>query len=92
MRGQDNDRRTGRESPAGPFRRPGGFGKQPLKTEGVAGIIDKTFVWIGGFAMPDEMAVLTGQNQIEGTVSAVLFCNEENGRSEEHTSELSHMA
>ena len=29
--------------------------------------------------MPDEMAALTGQNQVAGTVSAVLFRNEENG-------------
>lgn len=29
--------------------------------------------------MPDEMTALTGQNQVEGTVSAVLFRNEENG-------------
>ena len=29
--------------------------------------------------MPDDIGMLTGQNQIAGTVSAVLFCNEENG-------------
>ena len=29
--------------------------------------------------MPEGIGALTGQNQIEGTVSAVLFCNEENG-------------
>ena len=29
--------------------------------------------------MPDDIGTLTGQNQIQGTVSAVLFCNEENG-------------
>ena len=29
--------------------------------------------------MPDEMGTLTGQNQVAGTVTAVLFRNEENG-------------
>ena len=29
--------------------------------------------------MPDGIGALTGQNQVSGTVSAVLFCNEENG-------------
>ncbi len=29
--------------------------------------------------MPDDIAMLTGQNQVEGTVSAVLFRNDENG-------------
>ena len=29
--------------------------------------------------MAEELASLTGQNQVEGTVSAVLFRNEENG-------------
>ena len=29
--------------------------------------------------MPEDLAALTGQNQVEGNVTAVLFRNEENG-------------